>query len=433
MSNTILSLYELNALVRDVISDAFDRSYWVTAELSEMRESRGHCYMELIEREGDSAVPIARASAKCWSRTWMLVKEHFERTTGNRMAVGMKLLLEVTANFHEAYGFSWIVVDIDPTYTMGDVARKRREILAQLTKEGVIDLQRSLELPILTQRIAVVSAATAAGYGDFVDQLHRNTYGFAFETTLFQATMQGEQTERSVIAALDEIAAQRDNFDCVVIVRGGGATSDLGGFDTLLLAENVANFPLPIIVGIGHERDESVLDVIAHTSVKTPTAAAAFLVDRLLSQWHHIESLQAEIAEQLQQRMSQETQRLNYLTSKIPTLFSLVKTKHEHRLNELWQSLESGVQLRLHSAVSQLELLNQRLQNQPIQILSRKQHHLELLSHRLEAVNPQRILEKGYSLTTRNGHVVSHASALNDGDEIVTRFVDGEIKSTIKK
>ena len=267
------TLFELNRLVRETIECEMPNEYWVEAELSECRELRGHCYMELIEKDEQTATPIAKASAKCWASKWILVRPYFERTTGQRLVAGMKVLLKVYPQFHEAFGFSWIVTDIDPTYTLGDMARKRQEIIRQLKEEGVFDLQKELTLPLFCQRIAVISSETAAGYGDFCNQLADNPYGFQFQTQLFPAIMQGEGVEQSIINALERIYDQP--FDCVVIIRGGGATSDMSGFDTLALAEHVANFPLPIITGIGHDRDESILDMVSHTRVKTPTAAAA--------------------------------------------------------------------------------------------------------------------------------------------------------------
>ena len=253
MREATLTLYELNTLVREVINSELSREYWVEAELSEVRESRGHCYMELIQKDEQTNTPVAKASAKCWRTQWLMVQPHFERVTGLRLHAGMKVRLQVYAQFHEAYGFSWIVTDIDPTYTLGDMARRRQEIIAQLKKEGVFDLQRELELPLFCLHIAVISSQTAAGYGDFCQQLSESA--FAFQLQLFPAIMQGEQVEQSIIAALEQIyelqSSQDAQFDAVVIIRGGGATSDMSGFDTLALAENVANFPLPIITGIG--------------------------------------------------------------------------------------------------------------------------------------------------------------------------------------
>lgn len=265
MRKTSLTLFELNSLVRDALETTLDSPFWVEAELSEAREVRGHCYMELVQKDIFSATPIARASAKCWKQRWQVLRPKFEGVAGQPLRAGMKVMLQVAASFHEAYGFAWIVQDIDPTYTMGDMARKRLEIIRQLRQEGVFDMQKELTIPMFAQRVAVISSESAAGYGDFRGQLSNNDYGFKFYPRLFAAVMQGECVEQSVVAALNEINRHADDFDVVVIIRGGGATADLSGFDTLELAENVANFPLPIITGIGHERDESVLDMVSNT------------------------------------------------------------------------------------------------------------------------------------------------------------------------
>ena len=276
MNSPSLSLLELNSLVRQVIEETLSQEYWVEAELSECRESRGHCYMELIEKDETSATPIARASAKCWRTQWAMLQPYFERTTGQTLHAGLKVRLKVYAQFHEAFGFSWIVTDIDPTFTLGDMARKRQEIIRKLKEEGIFNLQKELTLPLFCQRIAVISSETAAGYGDFVNQLIHNDSGLKFSIQLFPAIMQGEQVEQSIIDALNMIYEanepnkSHESFDCVVIIRGGGATADMSGFDTLALAENVANFPLPIITGIGHDRDESILDMVSFQRVKRP-------------------------------------------------------------------------------------------------------------------------------------------------------------------
>ena len=337
-----VTLYELNHLVSKVIESEMPSEYWVEAELSECRESRGHCYMELIQKDERTATPIAKASAKCWANKWMLIRPGFERTTGQRLHAGMKVLLKVFAQFHEAYGFSWIVTDIDPTYTLGDMARKRQEIIRQLKEEGVFDLQKELQLPLFCQRIAVISSETAAGYGDFCNQLADNPYGFKFCTQLFPAIMQGEGVEQSIIAALERIysltsypSPPTSDFDCVVIIRGGGATSDMSGFDTLALAENVANFPLPIITGIGHDRDESILDMVSHIRVKTPTAAASLLIDHLKTVLDTINESQIRLTRYAQQRLSTLSTQLSTISETLPRIFSTVKTRQEARLDAL--------------------------------------------------------------------------------------------------
>ena len=395
MTSDRYTLRQLNLMVRDAIEMELPDEYWVEAELSECREHSGHCYMELIEKDERTNTPVARASAKCWRQTWQMLQPHFERTTGQPLHAGLKVLLRVTAQFHEAYGFSWIVTDIDPTYTIGDMARKRQEIIRQLKEEGVFDLQRELRIPMFAKRIAVISAAGAAGYGDFIRQLEDNEYGFKFEVQLFPAIMQGEQVEQSIIAALNtiyEATAPDGNppgtYDCVVIIRGGGATADLSGFDTLALAENVAQFPLPIITGIGHDRDESILDMVSNTRVKTPTAAAALLIDNLLQVLTRIDSAQQRMTMAISQRFANQKERLSSLQSIIP-------------------------------------VLAQRM-------LSNARHRLELIELQLQGYDPQLLLRRGYSITLHNGHAVRDPQQLKAGDVIETRLEKGTIKSTVQ-
>ena len=389
-------LRQLNLMVRDAIEMQLPDEYWVEAELSECRERGGHCYMELIEKDEQTNTPIARASAKCWRQTWQMVQPHFEHVTGQPLHAGLKVLLRVYAQFHETFGFSWIVTDIDPTYTIGDMARRRQEIIRQLKEEGVFDLQRELHIPMFAQHIAVISAAGAAGYGDFVHQLEDNDYGFKFDVQLFPAIMQGEQVEQSIIAALNKIyeanalvGSPTDRFDCVVIIRGGGATADLSGFDTLALAENVAQFPLPIITGIGHDRDESILDMVSNTRVKTPTAAAALLIDNLLQVLTRIDSAQQRLTTAISQRFANQKERLSSMQTIIPVLAQ--------------------------------------------RILSNAKHRLELLELQLQGYDPQLLLRRGYSITLHDGRAVRDPKQLKAGDEIETRVEHGSIISTVKK
>jgi exodeoxyribonuclease VII large subunit len=407
-SEKYISLFELNSLVREAIECEMPDEYWVEAELSECRETRGHCYMELVQKDDKTATPIAKASAKCWAQKWMLVRPYFERTTGQQLHSGLKVLLKVYPQFHETYGFSWIVTDIDPTYTLGDMARKRQEIIQQLKAEGVFDLQKELELPVFCQRIAVISSETAAGYGDFCNQLANNPYGFQFQTQLFPAIMQGEGVEQSIINALERI--YNCQFDAVVIIRGGGATSDMSGFDTLALAENVANFPLPIITGIGHERDESILDMVSHTRVKTPTAAATFLIDHLKEVLDVVESAQTLITRYAQQKLLTLNTQLSTLSEAIPRLFSIVKTRQEAKIDTLQQRIPMLLERRLLA----------------------ENHRLQLMEEKLKALDPQLLLKRGYSITLHNGRAVKDATTLKTGDEIETRLEKGTIKSIIK-
>ena len=409
MSDKRLTLFEINHLVMDVLECEMPDEYWVEAELSECHESKGHCYMELIQKDERNATPIAKANAKCWASKWMLIRPYFERTTGERLRAGMKVLLKVYPQFHEAFGFSWIVTDIDPTYTLGDMARKRQEIIRQLKEEGVFDLQRELELPLFCQHIAVISSESAAGYGDFCHQLSDNPYGFQFQTQLFPAIMQGEGVSQSIIAALENIY-NGQCFDCVVIIRGGGATSDMSGFDTLSLAENVANFPLPIITGIGHDRDESILDMVSHTRVKTPTAAAAFLVDHLKGVLDTIEGAQSLITHYARQKLSTLQSQLATIQEILPKLFLAVKIRQDARIENL---------------EARFPLLAERR-------MTAERHRLQLIEEKLKALDPQLLLKRGYSITLHNGKAVHNPLALKAGDEIETRLEKGTIKSIIK-
>lgn len=438
MRNT-LTLFELNTLVRDTLALEMPDEYWVEAELSEAREVRGHCYMELIQKEEGSNTPVAKASAKCWANTWQLVKPHFMRITGQQIHAGMKVMLKVFAQFHESYGFSWIVTDIDPTYTMGDMARKRQEIIRLLKEEGVFELQKELQLPMFCQRVAVISSANAAGYGDFVNQLENNEYDFRFHTQLFPATMQGEGVEQSVILALEKIYKMHlgfknnEKFDCVVIIRGGGATSDLSGFDTLALAENVANFPIPIITGIGHERDESVLDMVSHTRVKTPTAAAAFLINHLKVVLDLIEDAEQRISSKVRQQMDVQKIRLLHYSQQIPSLFSLVKTRQEACIDRLQNNLLLSISSRLQEEHHLLDIVSHNIQPVLERKILHECHLLELLKEKVEALNPELLLQKGYSITFANGKVVKDGSLLKTGDELETRLAKGTVRSIVRQ
>lgn len=382
------SLYALNALVHEAVSNALPDEYWVEAELAECRERNGHCYMELVEKDERSNSPIAKASAKCWRQTWTLLHATFLRATGQPLRAGMKVLLRVYPQFHEAYGFSWIVSDIDPTYTIGDLARRRQEIIKTLKAQGVFDLQRELRLSPFAQRIAVISAESAAGYGDFCRQLLDNEYNLQFHTELFPAIMQGERVEQSVIQALNLINNRIDDFDAVVIIRGGGATSDMSGFDTLPLAENVANFPLPIITGIGHDRDECVLDMVSHTRVKTPTAAATLLITHLCNTLQQVADAENVIAHYAQDRLQRHRLQLEHITTLLPHLAQRLMTEAHHSL--------------------------------------------ERIQLKLEGYDPQLLLQRGYSITLHNGQIVKSPQDVKSGDEIETRLKQGTIKSIIQ-
>lgn len=405
-----ITLLELNGRVRSTLQFEMPDAYWVQAEISSISPSgQGHCYLELVQKDATGRNFLAKAKANIWRGTWLKLKPYFEAQTGETLKVGMKVLLQVTVTFHEVYGYSLVVQDIDPTYTMGDMARRRKEILEQLEKDGVIGLNRELEIPALPQRIAVISSATAAGWGDFRNQLDGNIYGFRFYVKLFPAAMQGDDVERSVISALNAVAMRREDFDVVIIIRGGGAVSELSCFDSYNLAFNIANFPLPVITGIGHERDDTVADVVAHTKVKTPTAAAEFIINRVFDTASELENLTRRMSDAITERMSAEKVRIERMSQKLPSLFAVLKTRQEQVLETLWIRSVNGVR----------------------NMLTAQAHKLEIVDKSLAAADPQVILRRGYSLTRLNGRAVKCASDLKKGDRLTTVFADGSVESEI--
>lgn len=407
-----LSLYDLNALVRRSIEQCLPDEFWVQAELSDVRtNSTGHCYLEFIQKDPRSNNLIAKARGTIWANVFRLLKPYFEEATGQAFVSGIKVLVQVTVSFHELYGFSLTVQDIDPTYTLGDMARRRKEILKQLEEEGVLTLNKELEIPRLPQRIAVISSPTAAGYGDFCHQLQNNSRGFYFYTELFPALMQGDRVEESVLSALDKVNARLTEFDVVVIIRGGGATSDLSGFDTYLLATACAQFPLPIITGIGHERDDTVLDSVAHTRVKTPTAAAEFLIESMNDAADELELLAARLQESVRNLLSQEQRKLVTYKNRIP----------------------SSAFRRISNAKLALLTAKKDIAQVVTSSLSRHRHRLELLQQRLMDASPEKQLARGYSITLKDGKVVKDAGQIQEGDKVITRLFQGKLLSTVHK
>ena len=380
------TLSELCQAIEQVLQFELGDTYWVRAEIASLTE-RGHCYMELVEKAKNNTV-AAKLRATCWQHVYHLLSAYFANETGQTLSVGMQVLLQVEVSFHAVYGLSLNVVGIDPTFTLGDLARQRQLTIQRLQEDGVMDLQRALTIPSLPRRIAVISAADAAGYGDFCHQLLSDNSGFLFRIQLFPAVMQGDQSPASIIAALDQIAYQVEQYDVVVIVRGGGATTDLRNFDDYSLAFHCANFPLPIIAGIGHTRDVSVVDMVVHTSVKTPTAAAEWLITAMQEQADRLAELQLRL-----QRIAQHAIR-----------------KQQNQLDNLWQSLRFATQRRLH----------------------RQRAQLELWAKTIALHSPERIYRMGYTLTTVNGKIVRSIHDVQAGEQLLTHTADGVIQSEVK-
>lgn len=384
-----ITLQQLNQMVASVINETFAEAVWITAELSDVRvANNGHCYMQLVEKDPKRGTMLAFANAHIWNNRWWLIRDTFQQQTGQAFQSGLKVMLQVQVTMHEAYGYSLNILDVDPTYTLGEMARRRMEILKQLQADGVIDMNRELPFPALPQRIAIVSAEGAAGYGDFCHQLHDNEWGLCFYTHLFPAAMQGNQTESSVICALERIALYQDLFDVVVIIRGGGATADLASFDSYEMALNVANFPIPVITGIGHDRDQTVLDRVAHTSVKTPTAAAALLIDILSQQLSHLHRM----------------------------------------LNQV-----RGTHISLGQQLNRLTLMGERIKMLTTQRMQNDQQKLSFIEKTILMAQPDNLLKRGFSITRLNGHAVRSASEVPQGAELQIQTADGIITATSAK
>lgn len=425
-----ITLKEFNERIKSLLYNSSVQNCWVVAETSDLRVSRGHCYLELVQKD-DKGNNIARISAVIWASTFGHLNFRFREVTGQNLATGMKVLVNVTANFHEAHGLKLFINDINPQYTLGDMARLRMEIIKRLKDEGIYDLNRLLPLPEVPQRIAIISAAGAAGYGDFLKQLHDNAYGLKFYTSLFSATMQGGQTAPSVIGALERIAHDEQEFDCVVIIRGGGSTSDLNSFDNYDLAANVAQFPLPVITGIGHDRDTTVLDYIAAIPVKTPTAAAQFLVNRGVKALERLDEIIVEVQRTVQNALSQAKEQLSYFRSVIPlSANKLLETGHL-RLDNLMQAIPLTVNRRLDAENVKLKHINDNISLAAAATLDREATKLKHLEGMVNVLSPRNTLKRGYTLTMSAGKIITSQSQLKTGDTITTHFADGSVVSKL--
>ena len=400
-----IALHQLTQQIADVVNNAFAEPLWIIAEVSDLHVAQnGHCYMQLVEKDARRGTTLASVRAMVWANRWWLLRDSFLQQTGQAFGNGLKVMLLVQVSMHEQYGLSLQVVDFDPSYTLGEMARRRLEIIRQLEAEGVIDMNRELPFPTRPQRIAVISASEAAGYGDFTRQLHDNQYGLQFYCHLFAATMQGQQTEASVTAALERINQVQELFDCVVIIRGGGATVDLSSFDSYQLAFYVANFPLPVITGIGHDRDQTVLDRVAHTSVKTPTAAAALLIDTLADKLRMLDNLQSLLLDSTQGRMERERQRLQRCANAV-----------------------RGTRLTLAQVVNRIEMLGQRAQMLARQRVEREGDRLTFIERTIHMAQPDNILQRGFAIARYDGHAVRSASDVPAGAPLKIQTADGTI------
>ena len=408
---TAISLEELTRRITRSLATAPGLSdVWIVAETSDLRSSGGHCYMELIQKD-DSGTPVAKSRAVIWASAYARLGAAFYAATGTRLRSDMKIMARVSVNFHSVYGFTLVITDLDPDYTVGDLARRRNAIIAQLQADGVYDLNHSAPWSPTPMRIAVVSARGAAGYGDFRKHLLLNPARFRFTTTLFEAVMQGERAPQSIIAALEEIMATVDDFDCVVIIRGGGAVSDLASFDDYELAYNVAQFPLPVVVGIGHERDITVLDYVANTRVKTPTAAAEALIGKMAEAMGAVAGAGRDILRAVTERIAGQRHQLAYYSGTLPALArNIIEAGRRRTGSETAQAIRTAVSTALR----------------------RRSDRLDAMEELLDALSPEATLRRGYSITRWQGHAVTDGNLLPEGAEIITTFASGnEVKSTV--
>ena len=437
--NEALTLFELNSLVHELIEGSFDKPYWVVGELSDVSTPAfgGHFYGELVQRDEQADRIVARARITCWARNYNMLRLRFQREAGETLRKGLQVKLQVRVTFHELYGYALNVLDIDSSFTLGDLAKRRREILLQLEKDGILHDNQNLPLPRLLKRIAVVSSATAAGYGDFCHQLEENDYGFHFDIKLFPAVMQGEQVPESIIAALEAISSEEKEggglpFDLVVIIRGGGASSDLSDFDSYELAACIALYPLPVLTGIGHERDETVLDYVAHTKVKTPTAAAAFIIDHQAQEAALLDDLYLRITRFAQERILREKQRMERQKAVLPSLFMGFYQRQQNMLALLSQRLTGAARQQLEREPGRLLLLGQRLTSSCGQRIEREHHRIELLKQRFDSLDPKLLLRRGYTITTCGGKLVRSIEGLAEGEVLTTQTEEGNIYSIVK-
>lgn len=426
---TPLSLYELNNLVRQTLQTTMDRPYWMVAELSEVRPSpRGHCYVAFVQKDEHSGMLVAKATGTIWRQTYALLAPAFERATGTPLRAGMKVLVCVSVTFHELYGMSLNVTDIDASYSLGEVARRRREIIARLEEDGVLTLNKELPLPRPLRRIAVISSATAAGYGDFCLQLQQS--GWGFHTALFPATMQGDEVEESIIAALDAIAAEAEEWDAVAIIRGGGAVSDLHGFDAYLLAANVAQFPLPVLTGIGHERDETVIDLVACQRLKTPTAVAAWLISLRQDEAAMLTALTQRLQTATRERLFQARERLQQRTMALQRAAHAATAVRHTRVQRLDAALTLTCRARLAREAERTERTAEALARAAQTLLRQHRTALAAASRCIAMAGPERILRMGFAIVRKDGHVLKDAAQATGGDHLEITLDHGTLSAT---
>lgn len=427
MAVSFITLSQLQQAIRQTLCGAFTAPVWITAEIGEMKVNArsGHCYMQLVEKGGRNGVPQAQASAVIWAGQYGMLSSFFRGATGRNLEVGMQVLLQVQVSYHELYGLSLRVTDIDPLYTLGDLERQRQETIARLKEDGVFDLNGSLELPLVPQRIAVVSSAQAAGYRDFMKELGGSPY--CFRTELFDAVMQGHGAEASIIDALGRIAARMDEFDVVVVIRGGGSQSDLSFLNSYLISYHIAQFPLPVIAGLGHDKDQSVVDMVAARSLKTPTAAAAFLVDRLADFDASLASLGQAIGNRAVQVLEQHRKEVMLVGTLLRERVAAVRMRAGWRLQSAGETMRAQIRRLMRDGVMRLDAASVQLRERTERIFAAERLRLEQAGRLVGVADPQRILARGFAVVRRGGHALTDASAVRKGERLEVTLQKGKL------
>lgn len=434
MKDKALSLYELNTKIKNILNDSFCETYWVVAEISEVSVTRSeHCYLELIEKDEKTDELIAKARGTIWAYTFRMLKPYFETTTGHKLSKGLKILINVQVEFHELYGYSLNIKDIDPTYTLGDLAKKRREIIERLENEGVIDMNKELSIPLIPQKIAIISSETAAGYGDWVHQIENNQEQYKFYYKLFPAVMQGNNAEESIIEALNKIYPYEDFFDLVAIIRGGGSQAELSCFDNYSLAYHITQFPLPVISGIGHERDDTIVDIVAHTKMKTPTAVAEFLISKVSDFENHLNSLQNNFVAHINNLLFEQKSTIELISNKFSPLIKRIIEKENSELNIFLHQLKNTNENFITSKKYYLNNQSRDIGVKTTQYFLKKKHELEIHYKTADYLNPKNVLKRGYSITLFNGKIVKTVDKLKKDDIIDTKMNDGTVESKVRK
>lgn len=456
MTREHITLYELNKEVKSVLKNNLEQYYWVMGEISELKTNNsGHCYLELVEKDEETDMLNAKARAIIWSSAFRMLQPYFETTTGLRLTSGIKVLVKVTVEFHELYGYSLVISDIDPGYTIGELARKKQEVINRLTGEGVIDMNKAIPFPIIPQKIAVISSETAAGYGDFIAQLNNNPDKYKFYIKLFPAFMQGEEAEQSITAAFDRIYKYEEFFDLVVIIRGGGSQADLSCFNNYWLAYNITQFPIPVLTGIGHEQDESVVDIVAHTRLKTPTAVAEFLISKFQDAEDYVSELNNSIVHITREVINEEKRRISKcLLLLAPTVTKRISVNN-NRLGVMYLNILNAAKKNITGRVQKIDLFLQNIKSLTREYivknsrlneflykmiksslpnyLSNKKYQLEILKKKNHYLDPENILKLGYSVTYHNNKNIKSSAELKKDDIIQTILYKGKLKSKVLK